>query len=224
VKKCKLQKFAELETFKNVFQPKEDDFIPNGFFLKGNWSEDYFKNDNPVVLELGCGKGEYTTGLAEKYPDKNYIGIDIKGDRLWRGGKTASEKKLGNISFIRAQIENINYFFCKDDVSEIWITFPDPQSNKSKIKKRLTSPLFLERYKNILIPGGHIHLKTDNVPFFDYTLEVIKECGHQLICETHDLYKSSLPDEILNIKTFYEKKFLDEGLSICYLKFQLKTH
>lgn len=219
--KRKLQKFAELETFENVFQPKNDDFIHDGFSLKGKWAADFFMNSNPIVLELGCGKAEYTIGLAEKYPEKNYIGIDIKGDRLWKGSKTALEKKLQNVAFVRTQIEYINFFFAPHEVSEIWISFPDPQPNKPKTKKRLTSPQFLERYKKILSSGGLIHLKTDNVPLFYYSLEVIKNEGHNLLFETRDLYKNHNIDETLNIKTFYEKIFLEEGLPICYLKFQL---
>lgn len=218
--KRKLRKYAELGTFENVFQPENNDFIHDGFFLKGRWAAEYFKNSNPIVLELGCGKGEYTTGLAEKYPEKNFIGIDIKGERLWKGSKTAFEKKIQNVAFIRTQIEHINSFFVKNEVTEIWITFPDPQPNKPKIKKRLTSPQFLERYKKILASNSIIHLKTDNIPLFDYTLDVIKEKGHKLIFETYDLYKCAEQNNELSIKTFYEKKFLEEGLSICYLKFQ----
>lgn len=219
--KHKLQKFAELGTFENVFQPKNNDFVHDSFFLKGKWASEYFKNENPVVLELGCGKGEYTTGLAEKYPDKNFIGMDIKGERLWKGGKTALEKKLNNVAFIRTQIEQINSFFDSNEVSEIWITFPDPQPNKPKTKKRLTSPQFLERYKKIISPGGNIHIKTDNVPLFNYTLDVIKECNHPLLYKTYDLYTDVSDDDIYVVKTFYEKMFLEEGFPICYLKFQL---
>ncbi len=218
--KHKLQKFAELGTFKNVFQPQNDDLVHNDFFLKGKWSAEYFKNSNPIILELGCGKGEYTTNLAEKYPEKNFIGIDIKGERLWKGSKTALEKKIQNVAFIRTQIEHINSIFNQDEVSEIWITFPDPQPNKPKTKKRLTSSQFLERYKNILVPGGIIHLKTDNVPLFDFSLDVIKNEGHNLLFETYDLYKNAEQNNELSIKTFYEKMFLEEGLPICYLKFQ----
>jgi tRNA (guanine-N7-)-methyltransferase len=223
VTKRKLQKFAELGTFENVFQPMNDDFIPYGFPLKGKWAAEYFNNSNPVILELGCGKGEYTTCLAEKYPQKNFIGIDIKGDRLWKGSKTALEKKLQNVVFIRTQIEHINYFFDQGEVSEIWITFPDPQPNKPKTKKRLTSPQFLERYKKILVPNSIIHLKTDNVLLFDYTLDVIKEKGHKLVFETHNLYENTEQNDELGIKTFYEKMFCEKGLPICYLKFQLST-
>jgi tRNA (guanine-N7-)-methyltransferase len=222
VKKRKLQKFAELETFKNVFQPASDDYNIDGFFLKGKWTSDHFKNNNPLVLELGCGKGEYTTELAKKFTCKNFVGIDVKGDRLWKGCKTALENTLTNVAFIRAQIENINSFFDHNEVSEIWITFPDPQPNRPREKKRLTSPLFLDRYKKILVPDSIIHLKTDSVPLFDYTLDVIKEEGHKLIYETHDLYKNAEQNDELRIQTYYEKKFLEEGLPICYLKFQLQ--
>ena len=219
--KRKLERFAELNTFANVIQPKQLDFIDDDFKFKNKWAKDFFNNQNPIVLELGCGKGEYTIGLAEKYPDKNFIGVDIKGDRLWRGGKNSIEKGIKNVAFIRTQIEQILNFFGKDEVSEIWITFPDPQPNKPKIKKRLTSPSFLERYKNILIQNGLIHLKTDNIGFFNYTLEVINEAKHNLLFETNDLYSSSCTDDILSIKTYYEDKFTKKGFTICYLKFKI---
>ena len=217
--KRKLERFAELDTFKNVFQPVQSEFICDSFRLKGNWSKDFFKNQNPIILELGCGKGEYTVGLAEKFPEINFIGVDIKGDRIWRGSKTALDKSLRNVAFLRTQIENITFFFGKDEVSEIWITFPDPQPNKPKIKKRLTSPQFLECYKKILKPDGIIHLKTDNINLFDYTLEVINDGGHKLLFSTNDLYNSSVSGEALSIRTYYEQMFLNQNLPIRYLKF-----
>ncbi|NVO02035.1 MAG: tRNA (guanosine(46)-N7)-methyltransferase TrmB [Bacteroidetes bacterium] len=218
--KRKLWKFAQLETFENAIQATSQNFNQD-FSLKGKWSKEYFKNDRPIILELGCGKGEYSVGLAEKYPDINFIGIDVKGERLWRGCTNAQEKNLTNVVFIRTQIQYIENFFQKDEVSEIWVTFPDPQPQPGKSQKRLTSPYFLEKYRNILREDSIIHLKTDNAPLFDFTLETINEEKHQLIYSTHDLYSKELIDDILNIKTFYENKFLQQGIPICYLKFKL---
>lgn len=220
--KNKLQRYAELATFDNVLQPALEE-IEGGFHLKGKWVKEYFKNDNPIVLELGCGKGEYTISLAEKYPDKNFIGIDIKGARIWKGSRTALENNMKNVAFIRMSIDKIGSFFGEDEVSEIWITFPDPQPGRSRIKKRLTSPGFLKMYENIMQEGGVIHLKTDNIAFFDYTQEMIRENNYKLIWVTHDLYGSGKANDILSIRTFYEQKFLDEGLSICYLRFLCKS-
>lgn len=219
--KRKLERFAELIHFDNVIQPIQDDYIPVTFKYKGKWQSDFFNNFNPVYLELGCGKGEYTIGLAEKYPDINFIGIDIKGERLWKGSKIALDKKLKNVAFLRIRIEMINYFFDKDEISEIWITFPDPQPNKPKIKKRLTSPQFLKRYNLFLKPEGIIHLKTDNTTLFDYTMNLIQEGYHQLIYKTSDLYNSSYTDDDLSIKTYYELMFLKKKMAICYMKFRL---
>ena len=193
----------------------------HNFKLKGKWNSDYFKNNNPIVLELGCGKGEYSNGLAEKYPDKNFIGIDIKGARIWRGSKNAQEKNLNNVCFLRTQIEYIEGCFSKDEVSEIWITFPDPQPNKEK--KRLTHLVFLNRYKNVLKNNGIVHLKTDSVELYDFTLDVIKENKITLLDSTNDLYGNSQPEreEVKSIKTHYEKLFTAKGKKITYLKFQL---
>jgi len=221
VAKRKLERFAELVHFENVIQPKESEFIPVTFKYKGKWAADFFNNSNPLILELGCGKGEYTVGLAEKYPDINFIGIDIKGERIWKGSKIALDKGMKNVAFVRTKIEMINYFFDSDEVSEIWITFPDPQPNKPRIKKRLTSPEFLKRYSKLIRQDGIIHLKTDNAALFDYTLNVIKEGNHQLVFNTHDLYNSDTHDETLSIRTYYEEKFLEQKIPICYLKFIL---
>jgi len=217
--KNKLQRFAELRTFPNVHEFLFDERDHN-FRLKGKWNSHYFKNKNPIVLELGCGKGEYSNGLAEKYSGKNFIGIDIKGARIWRGSKNAQEKKLNNVCFLRTQIEYIEACFEKDEVSEIWITFPDPQPNKEK--KRLTHPVFLNRYKNVLKKGGTIHLKTDSKELYDFTLEVVKENDITLLDSTHDLYAETTPEreEVKSIKTHYEKLFADKGKKITYLKFQ----
>ena len=221
--KNKLQRFAELKTFSNVneflWTERETDFK-----LKGKWNAEYFKNENPIVLELGCGKGEYSIGLAEKYPHKNFMGIDIKGARIWRGSKNAQEKNLLSVSFLRTQIEFIESCFAKDEVSEIWITFPDPQPNKEK--KRLTHPIFLSRYKNILQPNGVVHLKTDSAELYEFTLEVIAENKITLLDSTNDLYETGdkgqgTRDEVKEIKTYYEKLFTAKGKKITYLKFKL---
>ena len=218
--KNKLQRFAELRTFENVheflFTERKTDFK-----LKGKWNSEYFKNENPIVLELGCGKGEYSIGLAEKYPNKNFIGVDIKGARIWRGSKNAQEKNLHNVAFLRTQIEFIEGCFAKNEMSEIWITFPDPQPNKEK--KRLTHPIFLSRYKNILQPNGVVHLKTDSAELYEFTLEVITENKITLLDSTNDLNCNSEParEEVKSIKTHYEKLFTAKGEKITYLKFQL---
>ena len=229
--KHKLQHFAEIETFENVFHQVQHTEKVDDLELKGNWNREYFKNSNPLVLELGCGKGEYTLGLATNHPAKNFIGTDLKGNRIWRGAKTALENKMHNVAFLRTRIENISTCFATDEVDEIWITFPDPQPQKARIKKRLTSPPFLERYKKLLKPKGIIHLKTDNAPLYEYTLEVIKEHKLELLQGTNDLYAqlslhtaestSNFPPETFSIQTFYEKKFFDKGFKICYLRFRL---
>lgn len=220
--KRKTHKFAEVSTFPNVLQPIKAQYLRDGFDLKGNWASSFFENNNPIVLELGCGKGEYTIALAQKYPDKNFIGIDIKGERIWRGSKTALEENISNVAFLRIPIEMVELFFAASEVSEIWITFPDPQPNKPRIKKRLTSPAFLERYAKLLKPSGIIHLKTDSAPLFDYTLETIKDNGHHLQIETHDLYHSMVSGDVLETQTHYENLFLKKGIPICYLRFLLE--
>jgi tRNA (guanine-N7-)-methyltransferase len=219
--KRKMQRFAELETFGNVIQPKLLDLINFGHNHKGKWAIDFFKNSNPIILELACGKGEYTIGLAEKYPEINFIGIDIKGERIWKGSKASIEKKLRNVAFIRAKIEYISQLFAKDEITEIWIIFPDPQPKKPNIKKRLTSPPFIERYKAVLKHNGIIHLKTDNADLFNYTLQIIDDAKHELLLKTHDLYNSGDINDILLLKTYYEQMFLEQGFKICYLKFRI---
>jgi tRNA (guanine-N7-)-methyltransferase len=215
--KHKLQRFAELETLSNVFQPKMS-FPPQDFFLKGNWNEEYFHNENPIVLELGCGRGEYATKLSEIFPERNFIGIDIKGARLWRGAKTAAEKKMLNVCFIRTQIQLLKFFFDENEVSEIWLTFPDPQPQKSRVRKRLTSPRFLQMYRHILKPQGILHLKTDSRMLFDYTTETAQENNFSIDWAKDDLYNSLVLDDVLSIRTTYEKLFLEQGEKICYLK------
>ncbi|MDR4987795.1 MAG: tRNA (guanosine(46)-N7)-methyltransferase TrmB [Bacteroidales bacterium] len=221
--KNKRKKFAEINDFPNVIQaPCNHDGIVH-FPLKGSWNRDFFGNDHPLMLEIGCGKGEYTVGLGQAFPQHNYIGIDIKGDRIWKGAKDALTLGLKNIAFLRTQVEKINLFFDQREVSGIWLTFPDPQEKKIREKKRLTSPHFLEKYKNILIPGSHIHLKTDNKKLYEYTLSVIKEYQHTIITGTDDLYSGNDINEPLlkDIQTYYEKKFLEQGMPIHYLKFTL---
>lgn len=220
--KNKLRRFAENLTFDNLFQVPYEQIV-KGFEYKGRWSKGFFKNNNEIVLELACGKGEYTIGLARKHPDKNFIGVDIKGARMWKGLKTAQEENLKNVAFIRTRINLIEYYFGPDEVSEIWITFPDPQPRKLKIGKRLTSPWFLNTYSKFLKPGGIIHLKTDNIIFFEYTLDVIKEKQHELLYSTYDVYKTEQDNELTQIQTFYEKKWLEHGTKIKYLRFKLKS-
>ncbi len=219
--KNKLKKFAEMEQLSNVFQYPFAALRDNGFPLKGRWGSDYFKNDNPIVLELGCGKGEYTVGLAERIPGKNYIGIDIKGARMWTGAKQAAAAGLGNVAFLRTNIELIDHFFAPGEVSEIWITFPDPQMKK--VRKRLTGTRFLDLYRHILVPGGIVHLKTDSPFLYTYTDALVKLNGLQVEVNTDDLYNSCHSNEILGIKTFYEQQWLERGLSIKYIKFHLNA-
>jgi tRNA (guanine-N7-)-methyltransferase len=221
--KRKLKKFAEVNLFKNCFFLSFEESKNEGLPLKGKWQEQYFKNNNPIVLELGCGKGEYTVGLAQRYPNKNFIGVDIKGNRIWTGAKAAIDGQLNNVAFIRTRIDFIESCFAKEEISEIWITFPDPQPQKTRVRNRLTNMMFLNRYKNIIKQDGIIHLKTDNEPFYDFTREVIDENKLKQIDATNDLYANvGMRDESLTtIKTYYEKKFSDMGFKICYLKFQL---
>lgn len=214
--KDKIRRFAEIGTFANVFQ------LDEGKSLKGFWASDHFKNGKPLVLELACGKGEYAVNMAQLFPDKNFIGIDYKGNRIWRGAKTALEEKVENVAFLRIQIEHILDYFAPDEVSEIWITFPDPQPQISREKKRLTSDRFLDKYKIILKPDGILHLKTDNDGFYQYTAQKINELGLKLHIQTEDLYNSEFADDVLSIKTYYEKKYLAHDKNINYLKFSLQ--
>ena len=214
--KDKLRKFAEVATFKNVVQ------LDAGKEYKGQWSSKFFGNDKPLILELACGKGEYTVNLAKMFPDHNFIGIDYKGNRIWRGAKTALEDGTENVGFLRIQIETILEFFEENEVSEIWITFPDPQPQDSREKKRLTNPVFLERYKFILKEDGVMHLKTDSDFFYNYTIEQIEQLGLTKYKETTDLYKSDLVDDVLSIKTYYEGKYLAIDKSINYVQWTFK--
>lgn len=220
--KNKLKRFRENETFHNVIQPTREEVLKDTHKLKGNWNK-RFNNDKPVVLELGCGKGEYTVGLAERYPDKNFIGIDIKGARFWRGAKTAIEDGLPNVYFIRTQIELITEIFAPNEVSEIWITFPDPQIKYKRTKHRLTNLSFLDRYKSILHDEGLVHLKTDSEFMHGYTLGLLHGAGHEVLYANHDIYhQEGAPEEVMNIQTFYENQYLEKNKAITYTRFKIK--
>ena len=218
--KNKLKRFRENETFSNVIQPTREEVTGN-FHLKGNWNS-FFKNDNPIVLELGCGKGEYTIALAKKNPNKNFIGIDIKGARFWRGAKTATEDEMNNVAFIRTQIELVDNIFAENEVDEIWITFPDPQIKYKRTKHRLTNSEFLKRYHHILKPDACINLKTDSEFMHGYTLGLLHGEGHEVLHASHDVYKlNSSPEEVTETQTFYEQQYLEQGKPITYIKFKL---
>lgn len=219
--KNKTKRFTENLTFENLVQPEFSEIFNRDHRLKGRWREDFFGNDNPVVLELGCGRGEYTVALGKMFSGKNFIGIDIKGARLWRGAKTATENDMRNVGFLRTRIEFINSFFAEGEINEIWITFPDPQLNKSRVKKRLTAPEFLACYAKFLRDDAKIHLKTDCRHLHDYTLAVIGRNGLPLDVADADIYGTGHADEILSIKTTYEARFLSEGCAITYLRFGL---
>ena len=210
-----------MKDFSHVEQPNLD-ILKKCYHLKGKWKSDFFKNANPLVLELGCGMGEYSVSLAEKYPNKNFLGIDIKGARMWQGASASLEKELQNVGFLRIRIDWIEQCFAKNEVDEIWITFPDPQLKKRRAKKRLTHPVFLKRYANILKKGAPIHLKTDSQFLHGFTLGVISGQKHTLEDSTHDLYNSSVKREHMEIKTHYEKIYLERKMPITYLRFILK--
>ena len=235
--KNKLKKFAEMETFANVFQcaigrlnaegkfeSKEDTAVAE---MRGHWNEKFFHNDNPIVLELGCGRGEYTVGLAALNPDKNFIGVDIKGARLWAGAKEATEKNMSNVAFLRTNIEMLHKFFSPDEISEIWITFPDPQMKKAT--KRLTSSFFMQRYQEVMRDGGLIHLKTDSPFLSTYTREMIRVNNYEVVADSNDLYSQcTMHDGLCTLKeatmlqTHYEKQWLDRGMTIKYITWKLQ--
>lgn len=219
--KNKHKRFAENLTFSCMVQPQFDDIFHNDHPLKGAWHRDFFKNDNPIVLELGCGRGEYTIGLAERYPDLNFIGVDIKGARMWRGAKTATERGMSNVAFLRTRIEFIESFFAPGEVMQLWITFPDPQLKKTRAIKRLTSAPFLERYSNFMNNQGVIHLKTDSLHLHEYTKAVLEQNQMAAQVSNSDIYGTGYADEKLSIKTTYEARFLAQGLPITYIRWSL---
>ena len=211
--KDKLRKFAEINTFPNVYQLEE------GKPLKGKWAKDHFKNEHPMVLELACGKGEYAVNLAKLFPEKNFIGVDLKGNRIWRGAKTGVEEGISNLAFLRIQIEDLLDYFGEKEIDEIWITFADPQPQISRERKRLTSPFFLSKYKVLLRNGGKINLKTDNDGLYSYTKEKVTELELLTHKDTDHLYQSDLVDEVLSIKTHYENIYLKKDKNINYIQF-----
>lgn len=216
--KNKLKRFHENESFENVIQPSREEVL-NSFTLQGRW-HNYFDNVNPIVIELGCGKGEYTVALAKKYPNKNFIGIDIKGARFWRGAKIALEENLKNVAFLRTQIELVDFCFSHNEISEIWITFPDPQIKYKRTKHRLITKEFLLKYQHILTIDGLVHLKTDSEYLHGYLLGILHEGNHEILYAHHDIYNSSSPPkDAISIQTFYEKKYLELDKPITYIKF-----
>lgn len=216
--KNKLSKFAQMEGYPHVFQYPWARISQESFPLKGKWRDGFFKNDNPIVLELGCGKGEYAVGLAERFPDKNFIGIDIKGARMWTGAKDSLEKGMRNVAFLRTEIELLEHFFAEGEVDEIWITFPDPQMKK--VTKRLTGTPFIERYLKVLRPEGLLHLKTDSPFLYTYTKAMVELNKFPILEMTDDLYAGEVVSDILDIKTYYEQQWLARGLTIKYILFR----
>lgn len=222
--KNKLKRFEENDTFDNVFQPTREEVVGELFTLKGKWNTTFFKNNNPIIVELGCGKGEYTVGLAERNPDKNYIGIDVKGARFWRGAKSAVESNMKNVAFIRTQIELVDFIFAHQEIDEIWITFPDPQIKYKRTKHRMTNSDFLQLYKKILKPDGIVNLKTDSEFMHGYTLGVLHGEGHEVLYANHNIYvNEGSPKEVTDFQTFYEKQYLEKNKAITYLKFKIKN-
>ena len=216
--KDKLRKFRENETFGCLYQPQTEEVLGKDYELKGKWHSQVFRNNNPITLELGCGKGEYTIALAKMFPNRNFIGIDIKGARLWKGAKQATEENMPNVAFIRTRIEFIESLFAKDEIEQIWITFADPQLKRER--RRLTGPMFLHRYRNFLLPDGIINLKTDSKYLHNYTLALAQQNTLEILEANNDIYGSGRADEILSIKTFYEAHYIKRGLEITYLAFR----
>ncbi len=219
--KKKLSRFRELESLERVFQPPLEEVFEKDYYLKGKWCRDVFANDQPLILELGCGKGEYTVGLARNYPHNNYLGVDIKGARIWTGARIAHDEGLENVAFLRNRIDFINSYFAPDEIDEIWITFPDPQEKRRRLKKRLPGAHFLNRYRAFLKDGGLVHLKTDNRELYLDTLELIRFNDLEVERKSADVYSEDWDDEIVHIQTYYEKIFLAEGTKINYLRFRL---
>ena len=217
-------KFKQNASFENMVQSPRTDLLEKGLPLKGNWHKEFFKNNRPIVLELGCGKGEYTIGLAEKFPDKNFIGVDIKGARMWRGARTATDNIKKNVGFLRTQIELIDHCFSKGEVSEIWITFPDPHIKFRRRKKRLTSPSMLDKYRSILSDDALLHLKTDSQFLYGYTLGILEGLDCEILDSSYDIDRQKPDDELLKIRTNYEGIFRKKGLPITYIKFQFNKN
>jgi len=221
--KKKLKRFADNKIFTNVIEPFRYDVLDGCFLFKGKWRLDFFKNNNPIVLELGCGKGEYTLALAQRFPNKNFIGIDLKGARLWSGAKAALEGQHKNVVFVRTQIELIEYIFAEDEVNEIWITFPDPQIKYKRTKHRLTNTNFLQRYKKILNEEGIVHLKTDSEFMHGYTLGLLHGEKHEILYANHNIYTNKgAPDIVTSVQTFYEKQYLATDKAITYIQFKIR--
>lgn len=217
--KRKQERFRVIEERTNVIEPSK----PAYQLIKGKWRQEHFRNDHPITVELACGRGEYSVGLGKLFPDRNYIGVDIKGERIWKGSTQAVENKLENVAFLRTQILLLDNFFAEEEIDEIWMTFPDPRPRKRDIKRRLTSPRFLEMYKKLLRPNGFVRLKTDNTPLFEYTLEEVS--GREDVRDlefTRDLYQSPLQPECFDIRTRYEEEFTAKGENIKYLRFRFK--
>lgn len=213
----KLERFRQNEINRNVIQPGKDIFNQ----IKGNWNKEQFNNGQPLVVELACGRGEFTVGLARQYPESNFVGVDIKGSRIWKGSTIAIAEGLENVAFLRSQIEQLDEFFAEGEIDELWITFPDPRPREGDEKKRLTSPRFLEMYKPLIKKGGIVHFKTDNTGLFNYTLEVLQDLQEtEILAYTHDFYLSQYKDDHFGIQTRYEKMFSDQGEKIKYCKFR----
>ena len=210
-----------METLERVFQPPFEEVFDKDYPLKGNWCREAFGNNHPLILELGCGKGEYTLGLARSNPEKNYMGLDIKGARIWTGARTAHDEGLSNVAFLRTRVDFIKSFFTHDEVDEIWITFPDPQSKRRRLKKRLSGAYFLNTYKTFLKDGGLVHLKTDNHQLYLDTLELVQQNSLPVERNSEDVYNEGWDDELVTIQTYYENRFLAEGSKINYLRFRL---
>jgi len=219
--KKKLSRFRELESLERVFQPPLEEIFGLDYNLKGRWCRDVFENDHALILELGCGKGEYTVGLARNYPQKNFMGLDIKGARIWTGARTAQDEGLSNVAFLRTRIDFVNSFFARDEIDEIWITFPDPQEKRRRLKKRLPGAHFLNIYRAFLKDGGKVHLKTDNLQLYTDTMELVRKNNLPLEQHSTDVYNEGWSDEVASIQTYYERSFLAKGTKINYICFRL---
>jgi tRNA (guanine-N7-)-methyltransferase len=221
--KNKQKRFNKNATFPHVFQPTREEIVDGAYEMKGNWNKTFFKNDNPLVLELGCGKGEYSVALGKKFPNKNFIGIDLKGARFFFGAKEVDDTKMENVAFLRAQIELIDQVFAENEVDEIWITFPDPQIKYKRTKHRMTNEAFLARYKTILKDTGTVNLKTDSEFMHGYTLGLLLGAGHEILYSNHDIYRQEgAPEEVMEIQTYYEGQYLAVDKAITFIKFKIK--